>query len=120
MLLFNYDNLNSLIRVQANGAFIDVDAFLEKKSELSSEHKGLLLSLKKHSFELYQNGLGYNNLLFVSAVLGDMSFAKSGIYSNLFLVEEPEAHLHPQLQELVLGFFYKKVKQSDKIQVIMS
>lgn len=120
VLLFNSDNLNSLIQVQANGAFIDVDAFLEKKSELSSEHKGLLLSLKKHSFELYQNGLGYNNLLFVSAVLGDMSFAKSGIYSNLFLVEEPEAHLHPQLQELVLGFFYKKVKQSDKIQVIMT
>ena len=82
--------------------------------------KEALLALKTHSFEIFQNGLGYNNLLFMSAVLGDMSFAKSGIYANLFLVEEPEAHLHPQLQELILNFFAKKVAQHENIQVIMT
>lgn len=49
-----------------------------------------------------------------------MSLSKNGIYSNVFLVEEPEAHLHPQLQELVLNFFSKKVGESDNIQVIMT
>lgn len=62
----------------------------------------------------------YNNLLFISAVLGDMSFEKSGIYENVFLVEEPEAHLHPQLQELILNFFMKNVQQHENIQVIMT
>lgn len=56
----------------------------------------------------------------MSAVLGDMSFAKNGIYANLFLVEEPEAHLHPQLQELILSFFKKKVSQYENIQIIMT
>ncbi len=49
-----------------------------------------------------------------------MSFEKNGIYENLFLVEEPEAHLHPQLQELILNFFGKNTAQHENIQVIMT
>ena len=108
------------IHSQENGLYIDVDALISTKEDLSSTHKEALLSLKKHSFEIFQNGVGYNNLLFISAVLGDMSLAKNGIYANLFLVEEPEAHLHPQLQELILNFFCKKTEQSENIQVIMT
>ena len=37
-----------------------------------------------------------------------------------FLIEEPEAHLHPQLQELILNFFSKNVSKGDDIQVIMT
>ena len=70
------------------------------------------------SFELYQNGLGYNNLLFMSAVLGDMALEKGGVYQNLLLVEEPEAHLHPQLQELVHDFLTDANKNDGNIQII--
>lgn len=70
------------------------------------------------SFELYQNGLGYNNLLFMSAVLGDMAIEKGGVYQNLLLVEEPEAHLHPQLQELVHSFLADANKSDGNIQII--
>lgn len=114
------EEYNPFIHGQDGGLYIDIDALIEKNNELDIAVKEALLSLKKHSFEIFQNGLGYNNLLFMSAVLGDMSFAKSGIYANLFLVEEPEAHLHPQLQELVLNFFSKKVEQHENIQVIMT
>ena len=108
------------IHIQDGGLYIDIDALIEKKKDLDIAIKEALLALKTHSFEIFQNGLGYNNLLFMSAVLGDMSFAKSGIYANLFLVEEPEAHLHPQLQELILNFFAKKVAHYENIQVIMT
>lgn len=118
--LFNTDHLRSFIQKQENGALIDVDSFLDQQEDIKPEYKEILLSLKNYSFELRQNGLGYNNLLFISAVLGDMSLQKNGIYSNIFLVEEPEAHLHPQLQELVLSFFREKVKQHNNIQVIMT
>ncbi len=110
----------SFIHVQTGGLYIDVDALIAEKEDLDTTLKDSLLALKKHSFEIFQNGLGYNNLLFISAVLGDMSFAKSGIYTNLFLVEEPEAHLHPQLQELILNFFCKKIIEHENIQVIMT
>lgn len=57
-------------------------------------------SLQKY-FEIYQNGLGENNLIFSSVVLGDLmnrcEDAELEIY-NALLLEEPEAHLHPQYQ----------------------
>ena len=118
--LFSEDDLKHCIQTQQDGAYVDIDTFLRKKEDISDEIKHVLLSLKRHTFELNQNGLGYNNLLFVSAVLGDMSLLKNGIYTNVFLVEEPEAHLHPQLQELILNFFLNKVKKASDIQVIMT
>ena len=52
-------------------------------------------------FEIYQNGLGENNLIFSSVVLGDLmnrcEDSELEIY-NALLLEEPEAHLHPQYQ----------------------
>lgn len=52
-------------------------------------------------FEIFQNGLGENNLIYSSVVLGDLinrcEDAELEIY-NALLFEEPEAHLHPQYQ----------------------
>ena len=83
----------------------------------------LITRLKKiasSSFELYQNGLGYNNLLFMSAVLGDMAIVRGGVYQHLLLIEEPEAHLHPQLQELVHTFLSATKQGSTNIQIIFT
>lgn len=54
----------------------------------------------------------------MSAVLGDMAIEKGGVYQNLLLVEEPEAHLHPQLQELVHVFLTDANKNDGNIQII--
>lgn len=61
------------------------------------------------TLELHQNGLGYNNLIYTATVLGDLD-SRSEHYKSL-LIEEPEAHLHPQLQNVL--FSYLKSYASD-------
>lgn len=63
--------------------------------------------------ELRHSGLGYANLLFMATVIMELEKAKDADLT-LFLVEEPEAHLHPQLQMLVLDFLQEKAKQSSQ------
>lgn len=79
---------------------------------LQPEIEGLPVSL---------NGLGYNNLVFTAATLGTLR--RSDQYSfRSILVEEPEAHLHPQLQVLLLRHLAKVAgeEKGNEVQVIAS
>ena len=64
-------------------------------------------------FELYQNGLGYNNLIYTATVLGDLR-RKRELRAEAYialLIEEPEAHLHPQLQNT----FFRYLNELNKM-----
>lgn len=61
------------------------------------------LSLLVDAFEIEQNGLGFNNLIFMAVVLSELAKNPEASYRGL-IVEEPEAHLHPQLQAVLLSY----------------
>ena len=61
------------------------------------------LSLLVDTFEIEQNGLGFNNLIFMAVVLSELAKNPEASYRSL-IIEEPEAHLHPQLQAVLLGY----------------
>lgn len=67
------------------------------------------------------NGLGYNNLVFTSATLGTLRRSPQFSFRSI-LVEEPEAHLHPHLQVLLLRHFLKVTTEEggNEVQVIAS
>lgn len=79
---------------------------------LQPEIEGLPFSL---------NGLGYNNLVFTAATLGTLRRSAQFSFRSI-LIEEPEAHLHPQLQVLLLRHLAKVAAEEGgtEVQVIAS
>jgi len=65
------------------------------------------LGLTVESLDVEQNGLGYNNLIYMAVVLSELSLNPNAAYKAL-LVEEPEAHLHPQMQAILLQYLQSK------------
>lgn len=105
------DDLQSRIRIAPDLALTPI---LEK-FELS-----LLPGAHIHSEARCARGLGYNNALFMAT---ELVLLRDGEELALLLVEEPEAHLHPQLQERVMELLKEHSSEDQaqkRVQVIMT
>lgn len=69
--------------------------------------------------ELGSSGLGYNNLLYLATVLAQIEIPPKD-ECPVLLIEEPEAHLHPQLVVLLAKYLAKKLSPEQHAQAIVS
>lgn len=69
---------------------------------------------------LFENSLGYNNLIYIATILAEFEGLKDRYTTpRILLIEELEAHLHPQLQIKLLKFLQKQAEEYG-IQVIIT
>lgn len=74
---------------------------------------------------IIRNGLGYNNLIFMSVLLAKMQVSASDFVSEdeqkifpMLLVEEPEAHLHPSMQFKFLRFLKQNLEKDEQVRQV--
>lgn len=110
-LTFKSDTFNPSLNILGSKAFADMTP-----SEQSIALKAILERLSLQLGETGEKqGLGYNSLLFMATEL--MLLKQEHDAFPLLLVEEPEAHLHPQLQMKFIKYLREEQKE---LQCILS
>lgn len=86
-------------------------------TDISRSLTVLLSNAAMKNFEPGRNGLGLNNILYISmlAAFFDRRVKEAKTSGQLLVIEEPEAHLHPQLQRVLF-----KSLQSDNAQTLIT
>lgn len=100
---------------------IRVESDLESKSLISNSSK-VVYGDRDDCLPEYLNGLGYMNILYLllNIEISKAKFLTDKKDINIFCIEEPEAHTHPQMQYIFAREVDRILKEIPHLQTIIS
>ena len=108
---FEMDIYKYITEIDENTYILDIQKMKNDKIDL----RNILDSKMEVNYSLKQNGLGYNNILSMATELSNSKEIDQEDFI-LMLLEEPEAHLHPQLLYLLNDF----LQENYNMQIILT
>ena len=90
----------------------DVDEFIKRITRAKYDIDGLLLNENSQ-------GLGFSNLIYLHMRLEEFYKTIDNKKVNVFFIEEPESHMHPQMQNVFIRFL-KKYYTDKKLQGLIT
>jgi len=109
---------------QANGGnsgnmILDLDISEEAISTLINQITNAKYQLEGHVLNEASQGLGYSNMIYILLQLETYKRNINPFLVNIFIIEEPESHMHPQMQNVFAKYLRKYYKQK-KIQGLIT
>lgn len=104
-------NFNSELRITSGGEYFAkigllINPELDDLNNLLKETTTAQYDVNTYNLEEYSQGLGYSNMVYMHMI--QQSFENNVEQSkiNLMIIEEPESHMHPQMQSSFLKKYY--------------
>ena len=105
---------------QAGEIIIDMDITEDSIKSLLKNITSAKYKIGNYYLNESSQGLGYSNLIYIHLQLEKYKKSINPLVVNFFVIEEPEAHMHPQMQNAFSQYLLNYYKGEDNIQGMLT